>query len=182
MATTKNINDATREELLAYARNHLGLHDLPGNILTNALKGKIRAVSGGESIVVDDAAPAASIPLAAAPRPVVPSDARAALDSKNDPRVTLLIAKGEGVDGDRPVYVGVNGRGMLVPRGEQVTIAYRYYLVLQNAVQTLKRQDPVTLEETDIDVPLYPVSVIRFPAQEEIDAWHAATGHLTAAA
>jgi hypothetical protein len=78
----------------------------------------------------------------------VPS--RAAKSSEEIPDHSYLVRKENGVDreyarilihrsdkpgGNDPVFVGVNGVAMYIPRGEPVAVPIEYVRILQNAVE-----------------------------------------------
>lgn len=54
----------------------------------------------------------------------------------------ITIPTGEGKGGQRPIFVAVNLKGMLVPRGEKVRIPYAYYEALLNAEKTIYEKGP----------------------------------------
>ena len=107
------------------------------------------------------------------PASETPTDGKALRGSsaENDPKVQITIAEVEGAGGKRPVFVGVNGVGMLIARGRPQDIPYRYYAALTNAIKTTHEQDESTGEIVSSDVPSYPFSVNRMPPQTEIDAY-----------
>ena len=92
----------------------------------------------------------------------------------NDPKVMITITEMPGAGGKRDVFVGVNGVGMMIPRGRPVVIPYRYFHALENATQTLYEQDEHTGEVISSDVPSYPFSVNKWPEKADIDAYLAA--------
>lgn len=90
---------------------------------------------------------------------------------KFDPVVTLNIQIEKAKGGERPVPVGVNGTVMLIPRGKDVEVPYRYFEALEKAVLTESDQDEETHEITSRDVYAYSYQVKRMPPEEEIQAW-----------
>ena len=167
-------DEATLDELKMFAAQVLGMSVHP-NIGEDKLRGKIRMAYPGESITImvledeDDKA---------ADAPVAPSEgdgkALRGASAAGDPMVTITIAETDSAGGKRPVFVGVNGVGMLIPRGKQVDIPYRFYLALTNAIKTTYEQDEATGEIVSSDVPSYPFGVNKMPPQAEIDAYTAA--------
>lgn len=125
-----------------------------------------------------------AVPEERAKQPVVKDTIRRLdTDSSKDPRITieLHVLPGNGPQsGDRPVPVGVNGKHMLIPRGKPVTIPYRFYLGLREAVRTEyeMRQDPITKQEDIVshDVQSFPFNVIQAPPLEEVLAWFRDSG------
>ena len=61
---------------------------------------------------------------------------------------------------------------MLIPRGEEVDVPYRYYLALKAAITTVHEQDETTFEILSRDVPAYPFQVIRLPTEKEMEPWN----------
>lgn len=107
------------------------------------------------------------------PRPSDTAKKLSSSKSGGDPKVTLVLNRTEEKGGNRPLFVSVNGVGMLIPRGEKVSIPFRYYLALLNAVGIQYDQD----EEGELEsreVQSYPFNVQEMPPRDEIDAWHKA--------
>jgi uncharacterized protein (DUF433 family) len=55
--------------------------------------------------------------------------------------ITVNIAKQPGDGGGEPVFLGVQGKGILVPRGRSIEIPYPYAVCLENARQSIWTQD-----------------------------------------
>lgn len=96
--------------------------------------------------------------------------------SGGDPKVTINIPAQPGPGGARHVPVSVNGRTILLPRGKNIEIAYRYYHALVLAEERHYEQvpDPAggpTPIQQERDVPSYPFNVIEMPPKAEIQAW-----------
>ena len=167
-------DEATLDELKKFAASVLGM-STHANIGEEKLRAKIRQAYPGDTItimVLDDEGEGFASD-APPPPSATPNDGKALRGSsaERDPKVTITIAEMEGAGGKRPVYAGVNGVAMLIPRGRPVDIPYRYYLDLMNAVKTVHEQDEATGEIISSDVPSYPMSVNKRPPQAEIDAW-----------
>ena len=169
-------DEATLEELKMFAAQVLGMSVHP-KIGEDKLRGKIRMAYPGDTITImalddEDSAPA-DAPVAASAEP---TDGKALRGSSaaGDPMVTITIAETDSAGGKRPVFVGVNGVGMLIPRGKQVDIPYRFYLALTHAIKTTYEQDEATGEIISSDVPSYPFGVNKMPPQADIDAYTAA--------
>ena len=92
--------------------------------------------------------------------------------SKADPKVRMFLNEAEGAGGQRAVFVSVNNVPMLIPRGEEVDVPYRYYLALKAAISTIREQDENTHELLSRDVPAYPFQVVRLPTAKEMEAWN----------
>lgn len=164
-------DEATLDELTKFAAQVLGMSVHP-NIGEIKLRGKIRQAYPGDSITImvledEDKGPVD------APVPPSEGDGKAlrGASAENDPKVTITISEVDDVGGKRPVFVGVNGVGMLIPRGKPVDIPYRYYHALTNAIKTTHDQDEATQEIISSDVLSYPMSVNKMPPQAEIDAY-----------
>lgn len=171
---TVSLNDATLDQLKEFATNTLGLeyHTSANKVHMLAM---IRNVHDQDSISVVDAedeAPLAGQPVDMAARPA-PGGKPSGLKSASDPRVTIMIPLSEKEGGDRHIEVLVNGRNILLPRGKDITIPYRYYEALNNAVKTEYRQDPndPDHEVKSREVPSYPFQVKQMPSEEEVAAW-----------
>ncbi len=171
MATIKKpISEATRDELLSYARLALGMQDLAGNISRDAVLSHVVTALGSADATIEVATPdAPSLQAGIAPGAATPPRAAPA----DEPMVSLTIHEGRDEDGKRPVFVAVNGRGILLPRGQKITIKWKYFHVLENAVQTHFSPNLSTGEVTETSAPLYPYNVHSLPTQAEIDAWRA---------
>lgn len=173
---TVSIEEADLDQLKEFATNTLGLEYHKTANKTHMLS-MIRKVHEKDTIQVEDApevVPHAGQPLDMTPHaPNDTSKEPSGLKSASDPKVTIMIPLSEKEGGDRPVPVGVNGKQMLLPRGKDIVIPYRYFEALNNAVRTEFRQDPND-DDYEIkrrDVPSYPFQVKAMPSQEEIDAW-----------
>ena len=168
-------DDATLTELKMFAAQSLGMMTTP-NIGEVTLRSRIRQAYAGSEITImvpEDDAPA-DAPVAAPIEPPAVGKALRGSSAENDPKVKITIAEVEGAGGTRDVYVGVNGVGMMVPRGRPVDIPYRYFHALENAVKMNHEQDPETNEIVSSEVPSYPMSVNKMPDQAVIDAYLAA--------
>jgi len=155
------LEDATVDDLTWHAKNVLGLDIYPGTGKPKLLA-KIKE-AGWERANI-------SVPVEAKPvdgefvKPTSPTPAPQKIgedrSGKNDPMVKIMIPKQAGPGGDRPVSVGVNGTHILIPREEEVEVAARYVLVLQNAVQTEYLQNEETNEVIGRDVLMHPFNIL----------------------
>ena len=170
-------DEATLSELKRFAASVLGI-TCAVNIGEATLRAKIRQAFPGDTITImvhdgeDDVTQSDAPP----PPSDQPHDPRALRGSSavNDPKVTITIAEQEGAGGKRAVFVGVNGVGMLIPRGRPVDIPLRYYFALNDAVKTVHEQDEATGDVVSSEVPSYPMSINKMPPQADIDAYLAA--------
>jgi len=184
------LNEANRDQLFYYAATVLGL-DVKHNTGETKLLAKITEANpdlkeievpdetpaaDNEATVnepaASEAAPAPIVAAAAAPvvAPVVtqapdttPAPAPAAQGDPMNAMVEILIERTEGRDGERPVFVSVNGVGQLIPRGEPVKVKMKYVKVLENAVAERFSQD----EKGDMKsykAMQYPFRIISGPA------------------
>ena len=170
--TTVKFDEANRDQLIMFAAQSLGMQFAP-NIGEAALKAKIRAAYEKDEFVImtpdDDVVvmDEGDIPAAAH----VETDAEFGGGNPN-PFVKITLATQEGTGGERPVFVGVNGIAMLVPRGKPVDIPYRYYLALTYAVKSVHVQRADGEIQAN-EVPAYPFNVNAMPSQIDIDAFFA---------
>ena len=186
--TKIHINDATVAQLRTFAEEVLGL-DVRAQDTRKSLQAKIGVVHVGDEIELPDHTTATfeAVPTDAgtAPEQMRAATAKSvsAKSGRGDPLVRLVVHENESEEGKRPVFVAVNGTGMLIPRGREVEIPYRYYLVLRDTIVSSFRQDMESAEKEmrESRQPVYPFNVTRLPSQEEVDAWKRATGKLLAA-
>ena len=79
--------------------------------------------------------------------------------SKSD-MVRLILSEQSGAGGDRPVPVGVNGKIMLIPRGEEVEIPRSYFEVLKAAQTQITNQESEHGILKTRDVSSYPFQLL----------------------
>jgi hypothetical protein len=164
-----SIHAADTEQLRQFARlQNLAVSPNP-NTSREKILSVIEQAGFSEIDVPDEAMPAATEP---APAPQA-KQTGAPSDHTGTPYVEVLIEREDSVGGDRPVFLSVNGRGLLVARGKPQRIKYPYYEALRNAVKTVFDNTPETGETLSRDVPAYNWRVLRMPEQAQIDAWHA---------
>jgi hypothetical protein len=187
MSTKKiPLDQATKDDLRLFAEAVLGLQVHPNSGYAT-IRAKIAEVHTDDFILLPEDDSTQEIERAAAliaeqreaKKDVQRAAGKVGTSSKGDPMVRMSIAQAEGQGGERPVPVTVNGVTMLIPRGEPVSVPYRYYLALTLAVRTIYEQhrDRQTGEliTTKKDVPAYPYNVMSMPSAEEIAAWEDAT-------
>ena len=122
------IAEANHSELLMFARDTLGLN-LPPNTKVETLIARITAAWDKEHILVPEAEPEKPKQSGPKPQPVT-----SAQEEPEKAKVRVIIQVTEEAGGADPVPVGVNGKVMLIPRGEEVDIPESYFEVLQHAI------------------------------------------------
>lgn len=170
------IHDATKPQLKAFAE-HLGatVANFDNDI---TLRAKIAAQGWGESYIVvidaetEKANKAAAKATAAA---TGKGKTKAAPGPKviTEPMVSITIHVQEGPGGKRPVFVGVNGIGVLIARNVRSTVKLRYLRALESAIETKYEWDDKASINVPADMPSYPHQVHSLPSQREQDEWYA---------
>ena len=154
----KSIADATVLELHNFAVIDMGLDGIKINDKRETIIAKLaQAGYGLSTITVPN--PAAAVVLKESGAPAM--NRRVAKDGTTE--VRIILHRTDKAGGSRPVPVGVNGKIMLIPRGESVWVPEAYVEVLQNAIEF---QYPPYDGETDFlgglkdpeQVPAYPFS------------------------
>lgn len=168
MSTVKiPIENASRDELFRFGTEVLGL-DIDKRCNEATVRGKISNVFQGDMITLNTSD---AHDHQAGDAPAIKEGVVYRGGGKGDPKVTLVVNEQEGEGGRRPVFVSVNGVAMLIPRNKKVTIAYRYYEALKNAVRTSYEQDQRSGDIHSSDVPTYPFNIVSMPSEDEIEAW-----------
>ena len=161
MATkTIPLAEATATQLAEFATTNYGLDVVP----THG-KEKIRAALATAGWTGTE------IEVRVADAPPAPAEGNAGAD-KPRRMVTVLIPNQEKASGggSEPVWLSVNGRGMWVPREEQVKIPYEYYLVLKSARAKLPITDADRAVTGWREITEYPFSTIHIDPDPEADA------------
>lgn len=156
------IKDASAAQLRKFAIEHLGL-EVKGSMNRQALIALIGQAWTEEDIRVEEAPPEAVQSHGAR--------ARASLADGLKPgyaRVQIHVSEEPG--GTDPVPLGVNGSIMLVERGKDQDIPYRYYIVLKNAIKYQYDMDGDKINPIPRQIPQYPFSVIAINEPEEAQA------------
>lgn len=159
------INSASRAQLRAFAE-HLGLKVI--NFDNEAkIIAKIQA-SGYEEghIIAFDPTTKAKDKSAAKSSPANGRE-------MPEPLVELTVHEQQGAGGKRPVFVGVNGKALLIPRNKKVKVKLRYYNALAIAIETKFEYDEEAKANLPSDLPVHPYQVHSMPSQAEQDAYHA---------
>lgn len=133
---TKNINDATPEELRTFAGSFLGIPLDDSDTHTEVLA-KVLAAHDSDTIYISEE-PENIDQTGSAPPPVAGQTVGGGLVGslgRDDPKVTLTLHAEErdGVVVNRHKEVGVNGIVWLLKRGESITIPYRVFGALADA-------------------------------------------------
>lgn len=148
------IADATDAQLRAFANGTLGFN-LPANTKDTTVLARIKAAWDKDYILVAEESAAAD-GTQSGDAPPAPSAIKAATDERPE-KVRIIINVTEETGGNDPVVVGVNGKVMLIPRGEEVEIPHPYFEVLKNAVTHKYEQLPDGgLNPVPREVSLYP--------------------------
>lgn len=171
------IESATREQLKAFAESDLGL-TVKTQTPPQFIKKQIASANWDKPfILVDPRTPSARPTAAPLKRPVpgkaeAPKPVHEAVEVA-EPMVRMQIAEQAGPGGKRAVYVGVNGRAILIPRNRPVEVKLRYYNALVIAIETLFELNEETNEMESRDVTTYPFQVLKMPSDEVIAEWKA---------
>lgn len=158
------LHTANKPQLRAFAQ-HLGV-TVTNFDSVEKLRQKIKDSGWEETYIVafDDAQ---------APNPKAKAAPAASTKEVSEPMVSLTVHQQEGPGGKRPVFVGVNGRAILIPRNKQCEVKLRYLVALQNAVETKYEYDDEAKANMPIELPSYPHQVHRAPSDEEKARWYA---------
>lgn len=154
-----DVENASHEELLAFAKDTLGLK-LPWNLPEDKARERVRQELDGP------------------PEPVAPQRARAGIedvvplkDLPLEDTAVIVIAEGDR-NAVNPVPVIVNGRSFYIPRGRRIRVPNYVVGVLNDAVESRwYHEDPDDLESPKIErkVPSYPFQVFPASAAAEND-------------
>lgn len=156
MAMTKvAIAQASQKQLLHFARTIMQL-DVRDNATPNELRSKLRAAEYKEDFIEYEAEGVDEPKRIANAKPI---DAETATPAGKPEKVKIQIAVGNNKGEDQPVFVGVNGKGMFIPRGEPVEVPYAYYEALNNARQYRYSSNEQDGLQAPVEVPTYPFSV-----------------------
>lgn len=182
MATkTVKYDEATAAELRLWVMQVLNL-DLPKTLNGAQLRAKVSETQDAPETITFDDGVATARPDGHAPGGPAPvrGGGMVAAGSRGDPVVRLWIGEQEDEAGKRPVPVAVNGVQILLPRGVEFDVGYRYFHALDNAKKTTYRADPDTAELIPTTMHEYPFQVRSMPPKAEIDAWAAGNAHFAA--
>lgn len=177
-----SFDDATEDQLRMFSDQYLGItfHHATG---IGKIRAGIRQAWKPDYIVLFSAVEDGPVDVQVERKPISDDETKpvevqgkiralGAGTSKNDPKVRLIINETPGPGGKRAIFVSCNGVAMLIPRGEEVDVPYRYYLILKAAVMTAYEQDDETFDIIGREVASYPFQVVRLPTHEEMQPWH----------
>jgi len=162
--TKRELQDKRKEDLLKIANGSLGLglkqtmkkHDIINYILHNINR-------GGNSDVLE----------------VMEEDEVKRTQNNDLPEGYAIVRldKGKYNPRGRPVYVGASNpkrqRNALIPVGRPVKVPEVFIEPLMTSIRIEVHQDPVTLEEEEVEVPNYPFTILR---HNPTDRWMRAHG------
>lgn len=139
----KDIEKATPEELIDYARDELGI------VLTRNMK------SGTMRQRIADACKeqGKSLPI---PERVAPEIGKTGM-------VTINIQRTAEKGGGAPVFVGFQGRSFMIPRGKNIPVPAAIEEILHNAVKTVHEMPDADSPDSELqsrDVPAHPYQII----------------------
>ena len=149
------IAQASRNQLFHFARDVMQL-DLRDNATPNEIKSRLKAAGYDKDFIEYEAEGVDE------PKRIVdtkPLDGDVIAPNGKPEKVKIQIAVGDKPGEDLPVFVGVNGKGMFIPRGEPVEVPYPYYEVLNNARQYRFASNEREGLQQPVEVPTYPFSV-----------------------
>lgn len=158
------LDAATHAQLKDFAEVGLGLALGSKPLSREQILAKVRAASPGlETIDVQAPADPVGFPAGTPPQPTAANDEDALVAGgyQQGDKLVIQIEVGSEKGGEKPVFVAVNGVNMLIERGKPQAVGLPYVEALENAIQTLYTQDPVTGEITSRDAPIYPFRVLR---------------------
>lgn len=160
---TVKIADANAEQLRWFATAVLGIDLGPNpNIRIETLRSKISA-AGYQRDEITVPADLGNPAPTTAPAGETPAHAVDPGSYQRGPKVKILIDRQEGPGGDRPVFVAVNGKSMLIERAVPSDVGLPYVEALAHATQTLYDMDEGG-NITSREVPLYPMRILAMPA------------------
>jgi hypothetical protein len=154
--------EATPTQLATYATEVLGLPGIAAQLGRDRIIAAMRAAAYTfDYVQVDAEDPNRAAPIAAARTAGGKASALAQLDGDAKERLMIVeLTPQDGTGGQRPQFVGVNGIGILIPRGEPVVVKERYV----NALNSAKKREPIKNSNMEIigwrEVHLYPFSVL----------------------
>ncbi len=175
------LEEASREQLFHFARNVLNIE--VGDGANNAtIKSKIVQAKPDctEIMVPADAAPATASPAPGAgvvAQPAAKQSGSLTTHFRDDPKVRLQIMRTTEANRAKDVQVAVQGDVFLIRRGETVSVPYRVYLALNDAIEQVARDTDEINPATGLPIKewveqhSYPFQVHAMPSSEEIAAW-----------
>lgn len=174
---TVKLEDASRDQLLYFANTVKGLNLNKQMSAANIIV-RIKQVHKLATIDV----PKPGEPAEPA-KPVLGPEALAKSPGKlsgpiEEPMVVMLIPETKEPGGNRGVMVIVNNKAIMLPRGKQFPVKYRYFENLKNAVSTGYEHERDDDGNIKFDQPLkatevlaYFFNIVRMPPKAELLAW-----------
>ena len=123
------ISEATVEQLRVFSAGTLGI-EIKASASVEKARAQVLKAWDKPDIPVPESEDESVQAAGTAPEPVTHAQKK-----PERPMVRLTIGVTEDAGGADPIELGVNGRIMRVPRGEQVEIPFSYFEVLCHAVQ-----------------------------------------------
>lgn len=177
------LEEATQKQLLFYANSILNLE--VGNAANSAtLRAKILQAQPDCAQIqakADDQTKKAAAPVPTVSSPKVETKKLTA-HFQDDPKVKIKIfTDGTGLR-PKDVHVGVQGDVIIIQREKEVSIPYRHYLALNDAIEDVARDTDEINPNTGLPIKewvsqhSYPFQVLAMPSPEAITAWEKRTG------
>lgn len=157
------IEEATAKQLRDFAELVLGL-EIGGRETSQMMRGKIQAAGYSRDTIADVGAPAEGPTTAQ----VATSSDRRINPETRKPETRIIIMAEDKPGGEDPVQVSVNGRLILIPRGEACWVEDPYVEVLRNAVEYVYDQytgEDVGRSGVDLGGLKKPREVLSYPFQ-----------------
>jgi hypothetical protein len=161
---TLPLAEASLDQLRWFATNVCGL-DIPKTTNANTIRSKISQVHEKTEITVPAAIGTVIVSDSAAPGPFAVATSEHALRAGSHQagdKAKIFVEVQEGPGGNRPVFVSVNGVGILIPRAKEVEVAVPYVEALEHAVGTVYDFDNDG-NQTSREVLHYPFRILRDP-------------------
>lgn len=145
----KKIADASATELAEFAKLQFGLEGVRHTMGKDRILAELSKVGfAADEITVETP----QTPVSSKP---VKQD-----EIGSHEKMIIVINEQDGPGGSDPVFLAVNGRGILVPRGKESPVRKPYVEVLKNAT----RRIPIMGEDSSItgwrEVPQYPYQIL----------------------
>lgn len=172
------LEEATQKQLYFYASSILNIEVGAGSNNT-ALRAKIlQAQPDCTEITAKVESPKAEPEAKAAAK--APASGKAfTTHFRDDPKVLLRIMSTGDSTRAKDVQVACQGDVIMIKRDRDVSIPYRHYLVLNDAVEHVARDTDEINPQTGlpikewVDQHSYPFQILAMPTNAEIKAWEA---------
>lgn len=144
----KKIVDANATEVAEFAKVHFGLEG-------------VRHTMGKDKILAELAKVGFSADEITVEAPQAPASPKSdKVDYGSAERIRIFINEQDGPGGSDPVFLAVNGRGILVPRGKEAVVRKPYVEVLQHAVKRIPIKNAQELITGWREVPMYQYQIL----------------------